>query len=153
MASINTRRNPIAYDIGYVIDDDPISCTVNKEILQRFTGRMEIRVFQNPLEAQKDLLRLIKEPLNIIIFLDIEMPQLTGPDLLSSLYEPIEHHPALVHVVFISSALQHFKNHPMINCDLVIGKLGKLNTPKEFRRVFKNNSEVTKKGQPAANSA
>lgn len=66
------------------IDDEPFAL----EVLERFAGKVAslelIRTFQNPLEA----VEFLQEEAVDLIFLDIQMPDLNGMQLLNSLQEP-----------------------------------------------------------------
>lgn len=73
-----------------VVDDNADDATKLVEILREFDEIDEVNVVQNGFEAA----RLIKKKNFDMIFLDIEMPEITGIELYSSL--PLDKRPALV---------------------------------------------------------
>jgi len=67
-----------------IIDDEPVAIEVIKNHLQHLEDFELMASFTNPIEAAKYL----RENRTDLIFLDIEMPVLTGFELLSSLPDP-----------------------------------------------------------------
>ncbi|PKG42870.1 LytR/AlgR family response regulator transcription factor [Psychroflexus sp. MES1-P1E] len=67
-----------------VIDDEPLAIQVIKSHLNKIPGIEIISTFQNPVEA----LDMIKSTKIDLIFLDIEMPLLSGIELLKTLQHP-----------------------------------------------------------------
>lgn len=68
----------------YIIDDEPLAIEVLEAHIKKY-GRLELAdTFQNAIEAHK---ALQDEPVDLI-FLDIQMPGLTGIDFLKSLTDP-----------------------------------------------------------------
>ena len=66
-----------------VVDDEPLAIDIIENYLHRFSG-VESRRCENALDA----FRFLKEEKFDLIFLDIEMPLLTGLDLLATLKDP-----------------------------------------------------------------
>lgn len=71
------------------MDDDEVSVFLAEEMLQAENFAQEYQSFMNPLEAQQHLLCLLQQnrtsELPDIIFLDLNMPVLSGWDLLNTL--------------------------------------------------------------------
>lgn len=67
-----------------VIDDEPLALQVIQTHLEKIRGVEVVATFQNPLSA----LDMIKSTKIDLIFLDIEMPLLTGIDFLKTLQNP-----------------------------------------------------------------
>lgn len=67
-----------------VIDDEPLALQVIQTHLDKIPGVELVATFQNPIEA----LDLIKSTKIDLIFLDIEMPLLSGIDFLKTLQNP-----------------------------------------------------------------
>lgn len=76
-----------------IIDDDLLVCKILEELIQKTQGLQHLQTFHNPLEA----LNTIQNYNEIdIIFLDMEMPEMSGLQFLQSLlYTP--------QIIFISS--------------------------------------------------
>ena len=64
-----------------IVDDDPMACMALKRLCTQHAGLDLLHVFQNAGEARQHLL---KNPVDLI-FLDVEMPEMTGLELLAAL--------------------------------------------------------------------
>ncbi|MFT3703268.1 MAG: response regulator transcription factor [Agriterribacter sp.] len=67
-----------------IIDDEPLACDVLQEHLRKLDSTKLSRVFHNALEA----LDFIKQHGADVLFIDIEMPEMTGIELLKKLQHP-----------------------------------------------------------------
>jgi CheY-like chemotaxis protein len=69
-----------------VVDDDDINIFLLKHLLRKSTQPVDIASFVNPAEALKYISRCIDEGKRIdLLLLDINMPQMSGWDLLNEL--------------------------------------------------------------------
>jgi DNA-binding NarL/FixJ family response regulator len=70
-----------------IIDDDPISNLLTEVRIKSVYNQKLIRSFTNPLEGIAAIEKLVEapEPAGIIVFLDINMPELSGWDVLDKL--------------------------------------------------------------------
>lgn len=103
-----------------IIDDEPLAIEVVETHLQQISEIELLATFQNPLKA----FDFIKENRVDLLFLDIEMPLLTGIDLIQS----IEHPPK---VIFITA----YRNYAVTSYELDV--VDYLLKPISFKRLFK----------------
>ena len=72
------------YDQIYIVDDDPIIRMVHKKLLENLGEISPIRTFSNGKEALLKLTSLEKQPLNILVLLDINMPVMNAWEFLDA---------------------------------------------------------------------
>ncbi len=103
-----------------VIDDEPLAIEVIKAHLDKIPGIEIISTFQNPVEA----LDMIKSTKIDLIFLDIEMPLLSGIEFLKTLQHPPK-------VIFTTA----YRNYAIESYELDV--VDYLLKPISFTRFFK----------------
>lgn len=91
-----------------LIDDDKIFNFLHLKILQQIDGNYEIVSYESPVEAFDYLMGLATVDLPDIIFLDINMPELTGFELIDKIKE--EKNELLNHlkIVIVTSSLNPY---------------------------------------------
>ncbi len=68
-----------AYDIVFIVDDDPIVNFVHEKIIGKIGIANEIRSFTDPREAFADLYaELDRSWKSVLVLLDINMPEMSG---------------------------------------------------------------------------
>jgi DNA-binding LytR/AlgR family response regulator len=103
-----------------IIDDEPLAIKVIEHHLSQITNFELVQTFQNPLEA----FELLKTTKIDLIFLDIQMPLLTGIDFVKSLKNPPK-------IIFITA----FRNYAIESYELDV--VDYLLKPISFIRFFK----------------
>jgi len=112
-----------------IIDDDLLVCKILEELIQKTQGLQLIHIFHNPIEA----LNTIQNYNEIdIVFLDMEMPEMSGLQFLQSLlYTP--------HIIFISSNRNYAVDAFNLNA------IDFLLKPIEYSRFLKSIQKVKEK--------
>ncbi|MBD2755263.1 LytR/AlgR family response regulator transcription factor [Spirosoma validum] len=86
-----------------VIDDEPLAC----QLLERFIGRVDSLCWLSSCSNAVDALSLIRQHRPNLLFLDIEMPEVNGLELLSSL--PTNRPQVILTTAFPDYALDGFE--------------------------------------------
>jgi DNA-binding LytR/AlgR family response regulator len=115
-----------------VIDDEPLAIDIIENYLQRFEN-VESRRCENALDA----FRILKEEKFDLIFLDIEMPMLTGLDFLETLKDPP---PVIITTAYRDYAVEGFEFEAL---DYLVKPISFPRFVKAFERALKSvtNSE------------
>ncbi len=109
-----------------IVDDEPLAIDVIENYLQRFENT-ESRRCENALDA----FRLLKEEKFDLIFLDIEMPMLTGLDFLGTLKDPP---PVIITTAYRDYAVEGFEFEAL---DYLIKPISFPRFIKAFERALK----------------
>jgi CheY-like chemotaxis protein len=88
-----------------LIDDDKIFNYLHLKILEQIPGDYEITSYQSPVEALESLVGSASADLPDIIFLDINMPELTGFELIEQIKEQKNELLNLLKIVIVTSSL------------------------------------------------
>jgi DNA-binding LytR/AlgR family response regulator len=112
-----------------IVDDEPLAIDVIENYLQRFEN-VETRRCENALDA----FRLLKEEKFDLIFLDIEMPLLTGLDFLGTLKDPP---PVIITTAYRDYAVEGFEFEAL---DYLIKPISFPRFVKAFERALKINA-------------
>ncbi len=114
-----------------ILDDEPLAIDVMENYLQRLDD-VEIRRCENPLEAFK----LLQSEKFDLIFLDIEMPFLTGIDFLKTIKNP----PAIIiTTAYRDYAVEGFELEVL---DYLVKPISFPRFMKAFERAMKHNQEI-----------
>jgi DNA-binding LytR/AlgR family response regulator len=116
-----------------VVDDEPLAIDVLENYLQRFEN-IESRRCENALDA----FRLLKEEKFDLIFLDIEMPLLTGLDLLGTLKDKP---PVIVTTAYRDYAVEGFEFEVL---DYLVKPISFPRFVKALERALKSNGSLGK---------
>jgi DNA-binding LytR/AlgR family response regulator len=111
-----------------IVDDEPLAIDVIENYLQRFES-VETRRCENALDA----FRLLKEEKFDLIFLDIEMPLLTGLDFLGTLKDPP---PVIITTAYRDYAVESFEFEAL---DYLVKPISFPRFVKAFERALKTN--------------
>ncbi len=109
-----------------IVDDEPLAIDVIENYLQRFE-HVEARRCENALDA----FRLLKEEKFDLIFLDIEMPLLTGLDFLGTLKDPP---PVIITTAYRDYAVEGFEFEAL---DYLVKPIAFPRFVKAFERALK----------------
>lgn len=116
-----------------IVDDEPLAIDVIENYLQRFANT-ETRRAENALDA----FRLLKEEKFDLMFLDIEMPMLTGLDLLGSVKDPP---PVIITTAYRDYAVESFEFEVL---DYLVKPIAFPRFVKAFERALKLQNEGEK---------
>jgi CheY-like chemotaxis protein len=86
------------------VDDNPTTIFYNQDVVADYAPKSEIISFENPLEfinMYKQQYSIVEEPM--LLFLDINMPQKLGYELLEELEETLDNIDNL-HVIMVTSS-------------------------------------------------
>ncbi len=135
------KANTIPFDLGYIIDDNKLSCVTNTQILEKSYKGLQIKKFTRPLFGLAHLKRDLILGRKILLLLDIEMPKLSGPQLLRYLLQQDYLNTSNLNVIFISSTIENYLFNPIMNNHIVADKIKKPLSLKMFERVLEKNFE------------
>ncbi len=110
-----------------VVDDEPLAIDIIENYLQRFEN-VETRRCENALDA----FRFLKEEKYDLIFLDIEMPMLTGLDFLGTLKDPP---PVIITTAYRDYAVEGFEFEAL---DYLVKPISFPRFVKAFERALKS---------------
>jgi DNA-binding LytR/AlgR family response regulator len=110
-----------------IVDDEPLAIDIIENYLQRFEI-VETRRCENALDA----FRLLKEEKYDLIFLDIEMPMLTGLDFLGTLKDPP---PVIITTAYRDYAVEGFEFEAL---DYLVKPISFPRFLKAFERALKS---------------
>jgi len=110
-----------------IVDDEPLAIDIIENYLQRFEN-VETRRCENALDA----FRLLKEEKYDLIFLDIEMPMLTGLDFLGTLKDPP---PVIITTAYRDYAVEGFEFEAL---DYLVKPISFPRFVKAFERALKS---------------
>jgi two-component system LytT family response regulator len=110
-----------------IVDDEPLAIDIIENYLQRFEN-VETRRCENALDA----FRLLKEEKYDLIFLDIEMPMLTGLDFLGTLKDPP---PVIITTAYRDYAVEGFEFEAL---DYLVKPISFPRFLKAFERALKS---------------
>jgi DNA-binding LytR/AlgR family response regulator len=122
-----------------VVDDEPLAIDIIENYLQRFEN-VESRRCENALDA----FRILKEEKYDLIFLDIEMPMLTGLDFLATLKDPP---PVIITTAYRDYAVESFEFEAL---DYLVKPISFPRFVKAFERALKsvtNNESLPENNQ------
>ena len=91
-----------------VVDDDPISNMLCEHILRRLPVESEIQLYAEPMEALKAIEENYKEPNHnkaTVLFLDINMPSMSGWDFLAAFEQLSSHIQRQFRIYMLSSSV------------------------------------------------
>ena len=134
---MNSKLDMQAIDQFIVIDDDPSMLFLCELIIGRVFDKMSVVTYNNPQNAIDYFINIFsKNPVTTVVMLDINMPELSGwdvLDLLTTLEDKIIEN---LTVIMLSSSIdakdkQHATNYP-----LVLGYLEKPLTPARLKEVM-----------------
>jgi len=91
----------------WVIDDDDIHQFFAKKSIEQFSSGSCISAFSNGQAALSDFKRLLLTPdlLPDIIFLDINMPEMDGWEMMDQLCELLPRQPRKINIFIVSSSI------------------------------------------------
>ncbi|SFW53387.1 response regulator [Cellulophaga fucicola] len=126
-----------------IIDDDPIFVYGTKRIMKDVDFCEEIHVFENGLDAIEELnrLRVAKEKLPKLIFLDLNMPIMNGWEFLDDFQKIPRHIREGVIIYIISSSIDPRDIERVKTYDIVSDYILKPVTPKDLQNLLEELAE------------
>lgn len=91
----------------WVVDDDDIHQFFAKKSIEQFSAGSRIIAFSNGQAALSDFKRLLLTPDHLpdIIFLDINMPEMDGWEIMDQLCELLPKQPRKINIYIVSSSI------------------------------------------------
>lgn len=86
-----------------IIDDDPVVLLLHKVILKEDCGADMLACFSEPVKALEHIITHQEEIDKFVILLDINMPVMSGWDLMDALYKELDQ--SQLHVIIVSSSV------------------------------------------------
>lgn len=130
------------HDVIYVVDDNKLSCIVHSKLISKIDHKTPVKHFSKPHYALAKLRQELKNELSVLLFLDIEMPNMTGLEMLRYLSKSTYLSRGRLQVVFVSSAIQRYVQDKIMNSLMIKGKIDKPLTVNKLNLVlnkkFKN---------------
>ena len=104
------------------IDDDPVSNSVGRRVIKKMLPEAEVKIFNEP-EAGLEFIKLTytsPDSNRAILFLDINMPTLTGWDVLEKLEEHADMIKQNIKICMLSSSIdprdrQRATDNPLVS--------------------------------------
>ncbi|WP_350288629.1 response regulator [uncultured Croceitalea sp.] len=101
------------FDIAYVIDDSKIVGKLHSRIIEKLSISQEIKNYHNPVQGLKNLIRDIMAEQKVLLLIDLDMPELNGPDFLEVISE-LNVDPSKLSIYIISSSISEH-----LNCEIL----------------------------------
>jgi CheY-like chemotaxis protein len=92
------------FDITYVIDDSKIVGKIHTRIIEKLNISKQIKNYHKPVEGLKNLIRDIMADQKVLLLIDLDMPELNGPDFLEVISE-LNMDPSRLSIYIISSSI------------------------------------------------
>ena len=105
------------YDKIFLIDDEPIINSIQNLYLQRFFPENSIDKYDGATDALEKLLGLDQEVQKVLIFVDLNMPVLSGQQFLDKLYAANMHYSVEAYVITFSNdpaEVDKISTHPYV---------------------------------------
>lgn len=120
-----------------IIDDDSIFIYGAKRLMKETNFCENLTVFNNGQDALESFHDILKagEELPFILFLDINMPIMTGWEFLDSFIEIVGRTNATVSVYIMSSSVDPRDLDQVLNYPIVKGYILKPLTPKDLQKI------------------
>ena len=93
-------------DIVILIDDNPTTLFYNEDVINEIYPNVEVVTYENSEKALNNFLELKYNDKNILMFLDINMPDYTGYEMLAEIDDEIEDIDNLKVVMLTSSKMK-----------------------------------------------
>jgi CheY-like chemotaxis protein len=136
----------------YLIDDDPIALFLTTQVLNQEGVTSNLRTFSGAAAALAYLLPRLAMEVPMVIFLDLNMPELTGWDFLDALAPHVSALAGRCRIYLLTSSLAQADTARTSAYPLVSGVIHKPLDQDEVQAIWANMREVTYQLVPAANS-
>lgn len=94
-----------------LIDDDKLTNQINQKIIRQLLPSISIQVFENGEAGLSYLINKQDEQLNILVFLDLQMPVMSGFEFLNIYENAIAHQAPSFTICLLSNELEATKQH------------------------------------------
>ena len=113
------------YDTVYIVDDSSLYCLAHTQLFKKIDTDVEIKKFSDPLRALTSLRRDLLNNKKIFLVLDIEMPEMTGIEMVTYIAKADYLKQGHLNVLFVSSAIKNYLHETVMEHLFVSGKLEK----------------------------
>ncbi|MGV3538215.1 MAG: response regulator [Rufibacter sp.] len=120
----------------YLIDDDPISLFLTEQLIKLEGIPTEIKSYASGEKALHSLIQTIPQEVPAVIFLDLEMPVLSGWEFLDALVPSFQQLEGRCQVFILTSSLFEADAERCKNYLLVAGFLHKPIKKEDIKMVF-----------------
>jgi CheY-like chemotaxis protein len=122
----------------FLIDDDEISNFINETILKSFFKESEIISFSNPEKALEFIFDdYSKNPLFSVLFVDINMPEMSGWDFLDKLLLGSKSLMDYLRIIMVSSSIDALDKEKAQRNPFVNGFVSKPLSLEQIRKLFR----------------
>ncbi|MGH1338890.1 MAG: response regulator [Aureispira sp.] len=113
MGSSLQLRSPhrIMLDQIVLIDDDKFTNKINQKTIRQLLPNISIQVFENGEEGLSYLINQQDKQLNILVFLDLQMPVMSGFEFLDVYENAIAHQEPPFTICLLSNELEATRQH------------------------------------------
>ncbi len=107
-----------------IVDDDPVNNLICKLVIEKFDPNGKVNVFQQPEKGLEFLKSFVIDDsqAKIVLFLDVNMPTMTGWDFLDEFLKFDESRRNLFEIYILTSAIEDFDpekiKYPMVKAFL-----------------------------------
>ncbi len=127
-----------------VIDDDFINNVICETIIQSVLPEAKIDIFIHPQKGLEYLVALksVHSPNNVVLYLDINMPEIDGWDVLDMLKDYMEWVKQHLRIFIFSSSLTQEDKQKATDNPLISGYIEKPLKPTDLQNMFENSELI-----------
>lgn len=116
------------FDIAYVIDDSKIVGKLHSRIIEKLSISQEIKNYHNPVKGLKNLIKDIMAQQRVLLLIDLDMPELNGPDFLEVISE-LKVDPSKLSIYIISSSISEH-----LHCEILYNRCVRRHISKPLKK-------------------
>lgn len=123
-------------DLVYIVDDSQLFQIAHSKLMTKIAPEATIKRFSRPKYALVNLRKDLRDKRKVILLLDIEMPEMSGIDVLRYIAKSEFLNHGELSVFLVSSAIQRFLKDDITNNFLVKGLIEKPATMKKLNGIL-----------------